>query len=505
VTGRRRLLAFAAAALAAAAGPAAGARAAGDLAIGIEDERILLDEPHRAPAAVAEWAALGIDVVRVHARWNRLAPAADATHRPSGFRPADPEDPRYDWTELDRAVALLRGAGLDVALTVTGPGPLWTSGRPALKNPRYKPKASEFGAFARAVARRYTGQIKRYLIYNEPNIPGWLDPQLDCVTRRGHRYPDCTPVAPHLYRALANAAIPAIRAEDPAAEVLIGELAPIGRPPRSDRSTMAPLPFFRALGCVDARFKAIRTGACRGFKAVSADGIGHHPHPVDLAPGAPSGEPGWAKMGDLPRFERTLDRLTSRGRIRTTGGGRLPLHLTEFGYQTSPPDHAIGIPVSRHAAWVQQATYLAWKDPRVHSLVHYQWEDEPVRYRGTGSLSYSGWQSGLHYVNGRPKPALESVMAPLVVERRAAGSSRVWGQVLGDRVTEVTLERDGGAGFRPLARIQTNAFGFWSRTLRLDPGDDLRFRWSDPARTAPRISRVVTVPSSPRTKLSAAR
>jgi hypothetical protein len=489
VTRRRRAIVLAVAALAAVAGPAAGARAAGDLEIGIEDERLLLDDPGRAPGVVAAWAALGFDVVRVHARWGRLAPAATARRRPSGFNPSNPDDRRYDWTELDRAVGLLRAAGLKIALTVTGPGPLWTSGKPSLRNPRYRPKPSEFAAFSRAVSRRYSGQIERYLLWNEPNIAGWLDPQSHCVRRRGRRYPVCTPVAPHLYRGLVRAATPAIRAEDPGAQILIGELAPVGYPARSDRTTMAPLPFFRALGCVDSRFKPIRTGDCRRFRPATADGIGHHPHPVDLAPDERSREPGWAKMGDLPRLERTLDRLTARRRLRTTGGGRMPLHLTEFGYQTSPPDHAIGITLARHAEWLQQTAYQSWRDPRVHSLFYYQWEDEPVRYRGPGSLTYAGWQSGLLYVDGRPKPALDAVTAPLYVDRKR---SRVWGQLLGRPAEEVTLQRATGSGFQTLATVPTDAEGYWTRSMHVAPGEDLRFTWADPVRNVTRSSRVAT-------------
>jgi hypothetical protein len=487
----RRALVLAAALVAVALVPATPALAAGDLQVGVEDERLLLDEPDRAADTVAAWQALGISVSRVHARWSRLAPRPDSARKPSGFRASDPDDPRYDWTELDRAVSLLRAAGIKIDLSVTGPGPLWSSGKPSLRNPRYRPKPAEYEAFARAVARRYKGQIQSYLIWNEPNIAGWLDPQFDCARRRGRTV--CTPVSPHLYRGLVRAATTAIRSADAGAEILAGELAPKGGPGRSARTTMTPLDFFRAFGCVDGRYRPIRTGLCRGFKPASIDGIGHHPHPVDIAPDEPSGVAGWAKMGDLPRFIRALDRLTAGGRIRTTGGGKLPLHLTEFGYQTSPPDHAIGIPVSRDAVWTQQAEYLAWRNPRVHTFMHYQWEDEPVRYRGPGSLAYAGWQSGLRYVDGRAKPTLSAMAAPLVVDRTRSGAARVWGQVLGGRAKEVTLERDAGGGFKPLVSVATNAFGFWARTVRVGSGDELRFTWRDPARDTTDDSRVARV------------
>lgn len=452
---RRAVLAAALAAVALAA-PAA---AAPGLEIGMEDERLLLDEPARAPEVVAAWQSAGVDVVRIHARWSKLAPA----HRGGP----------YDWTELDRAIGLVRAAGMQVMLSVTGPGPVWTSRAPWRDNPRYKPDPRLFGAFAEAVARRYGDRVDRYLVWNEPNIPGWLDPQLSC------RKKVCTPAAPHLYRELVQAAVPAIKAADPGSEVLIGELAPVGRRPRSARSAMAPLPFLRALACVDERYRPIRTGPCRGFRPVYADAIGHHPHGVLSAPDEPSLDPGWAKMGDLPRLFAVLDRLTAMRRLVAPAatGGRFMLHLTEFGYQTSPPDHAIGITLGKQSRWLQQAAYLAWRDPRVRSLVHYQWEDETVRYRSPGSFAYAGWQSGLLYVNGKPKPALATFEAPLVAD---SVRGRLWGQVRPGGRAEVTLLRRQDGEFRPVTDIRTDERGYWTRTMPIEPGAEYRFSWTSP-------------------------
>ena len=463
-----------AAAAAAALCPSAALAAAG-LEVGIEDERLLLDDPVAAPAAVAAWRDLGVEVVRVHARWNRLAPRPTARRRPGGFDAADPGDPRYDWTELDRAVALLRGAGLRVALTLTGPGPLWASRRPSLGDPRYKPDPRAYRAFAAAVARRYRGLIERYLLWNEPNLPGWLSPQHAC-SRPGR----CTPVAPHLYRDLVRAAVPVLRAADPEAEIAIGELAPVGYRPRSNLTATPPLAFLRAFGCVDRRFRPLRDGACRGFRPASADALGHHGHGIRQAPDQPSRERDWAKLGDLPQLERTLDRLTRRGRIRAPNR-RLDVHITEFGHQTSPPDHATGITLERQASWLQQASYIAWRDPRVRSITFYQWHDEPVRYRGPGDLAYAGWQSGLHFVDGSPKPALAGFVAPLVLDRRGGGFVRAWGQVRPGGRHVVTLEQQSDGGpFVALESIPTDERGYWALTIPAARGDGLRVSWRPP-------------------------
>ncbi len=75
----RRAVLLAGTALLAAAAPTAAA----PHMVGIEDERLLLHSPERAAQAVAQWQAAGIDVVRIHARWNDLAPGG--RRRPAGF------------------------------------------------------------------------------------------------------------------------------------------------------------------------------------------------------------------------------------------------------------------------------------------------------------------------------------------------------------------------------------------------------------------------------------
>ena len=82
------------------------ARAAG-LEIGMEDERLLLGHPDAAGEAVAEWKALGVDVVRIHAQWWNIAPK----RKPPAFRASDPADPRYNWAALDLAVSTRAARG----------------------------------------------------------------------------------------------------------------------------------------------------------------------------------------------------------------------------------------------------------------------------------------------------------------------------------------------------------------------------------------------------------
>src|SRR6202008_3180757 len=111
--------------------------------------------------------------------------------------------------------------------------------------------------FATAVAKRYASRVDRYILWNEPNISIWLSPQARC--RKGR----CTPVSPHLYRALARPAYPAIADHDPVAEIVIGALSPRGQRLRAANTVMRPLLFLRCLGWRSDGWLRNTRGGCR--------------------------------------------------------------------------------------------------------------------------------------------------------------------------------------------------------------------------------------------------
>src|SRR3954447_25245115 len=139
-------LALLMAAVLAAAG-AASADAAGP-EVGVSDDRIMLVGGADADRVVAEWRADGVDVVRMFALWSRIAPRRDSVRPPAGFGAANPFAKGYTWGPLDEAVRRVRAAGLRVMLTVSGPGPLWSSGSPARRNAHYRPNAARYAQFA---------------------------------------------------------------------------------------------------------------------------------------------------------------------------------------------------------------------------------------------------------------------------------------------------------------------------------------------------------------------
>ena len=474
----RRELIKAAAVLAA----AAPAHAAKDLQVGIADDALLTYAPsdQAADALAATWASQGIAVVRIVAAFGSVAPGATSTTIPELFDPGDPESPGYDWFGLDRAVRVVRAHGMGVILTVTGPVPYWATAQPNLQNSRYRPRPDRFAQFARAVALRFGPQVDRYEIWNEPNFPLWLQPQFTCI--EGGR--TCTPESPGIYRGLFNGAAPAIRGADPGAQILFGGLGPRGDNPRRANAVMRPLTFIRALGCVDDKLKAVRRGSCRGFRPISADGLGYHPHSRKNTPDQPNPQLDEAAVADLPRLEALLDAIQRRGGIRKSGRpGRLPLYFTEYGYQTSPPDVFDGVSLAKQAKLLQQANYVFWRDPRVRAVIQYEWRDEPLG-RGTQkstNLAASGWQSGLLFGDGRAKPALASFANPFWVDLPAgAKTATLWGQVRpGGRATVAVQQRVGGGGWTTVKKVATDAHGYFTLRRDVRRTSDFRYTWVD--------------------------
>jgi len=436
---------------------------------GMEDEGLVLSNQLLALKAVDDWHALGVDVVRIHARWWEIAP--QGTKKPAGFNANNPNDPQYRFANLDNAVAIVRNAGINVMLTITGPGPVWTSTEPSKNEGRWKPSPTEYASFARAVATRYKAQVSRYLLWNEPNQKGWLQPQWQ---KSGKTW---TPVSPHIYRGLVNAAVPAVKAADPGSETVIGELAPVGNRAISALTPMEPLPFLRSLGCVDDKYKNVKTGLCKGFKAPTATSLGYHPHPQQRAPDAINKDLDQAQFGDLPRLFTAIDKLRAHKRLKVGKN----IHLTEFGYETSPPDAASGISLALQSRYVQQAAYIAWASKRVIGLSQYQWDDEPVENQGSGTKRYANWQTGLRFNDSKPKPVLSVMPSPFIIDQApGAKTGLLWGMVRPDFQGQVVIElrAKGSSEFKELARISPASDGVWSKKVTLTAGAAYRYRWT---------------------------
>jgi hypothetical protein len=92
-------------------------------------------------------------------------------------------------------------------------------------------------------------------------------------------------------------------------------------------------------------------------------------------------------LGNLSVLIKQLNGLYGRGKR---------LWITEYGYQTRPPDRLFGVPYATQAKYVQQAYALAKKTRRVDMMIWFLIRDE---------RRLSGWQSGVMTSAGKRKPS----------------------------------------------------------------------------------------------------
>jgi hypothetical protein len=466
------------------------ASAAPNLEVGIADENVLTGQtPGGTDATVAKWKASGVQDVRIFAQWDKFAPDAKKTKAPAGLVADDPAS--YDLSVLDQKIDAVVKHGLNVTLVVTGPGPVWGSQEAARLNGAWKPDPKKFAAFATAIAKHVGTRVDRYIVWNEPNVKTWLQPQYVCVGRKVGK-DKCESTAPHLYRDLARAGYAAIHAADPTSRVAVGGTSSFGTALAiSTNATTQPLNFLRTMGCVNRKYQRIRTGVCKGFKPVTGEALAYHPHSTRYSPGKADPDTANARMADLPRLIKVIDRLTAGGRLKVAGAKKLPLWLDEYGYQTNPPDKVDGFQSPSLAAqYLQWGWSLAARNPRVQTLTQYEWFDEPL---GEGDRAFNRWQSGLYTFDGKPKP-LAAVFANPIFGWRTGKAAYVWGQVRpGDTATSVRLERRSGSSFKAYKTVKTDGSGVFQVKVPRSTSARYRFVYVDPNTQADVTSAATTM------------
>jgi Cellulase (glycosyl hydrolase family 5) len=349
----------------------------------LQDDAVFL---HRSDAETAaamdQLRDLNVDWLRITAGWGVIE-----TERG--------RYPEANWAPLDRAVRLAAERELKVNIDIAFWAPEWAVARRLgiEGRERWAPDPEQYARFAAAVAARYP-QAAAFTVWNEPNHNVFLMPQWE---RRGERW---RPASPRVYRDMLRASVPAIRAAAPDALVLIGALSSIGTAHgRAENDRMAPLLFLRELACVDERYRPLRTRGCRDFERLPGDGFSHHPYSTTLPPWEPDPAPDNVRMADLGRLVAAL------GKLRDRFEGELPIYLTEFGYQTNPPDPTWEHTPADQARYLEAAEGIARSIPQVRSSAQFLLRDLPRRDGPTAADQWRDYQSGLLYEDGRPKPA----------------------------------------------------------------------------------------------------
>jgi hypothetical protein len=383
---------------------------------GIQDDTWLEFGPGKLDQRLTTFKRLGVPLVRFTLRWNEIA-----LRRPKNA--ASPTDRAYDWHRPDRILLGLRRHGLTPVLTVVGTPP-WANGR---RPPNFAPPhPRDFSRFATAAARRYPW-VRYWLIWNEPNKRLWL-----------------RPTKPRVYvEHLLNPGYDAIHAVLPHARVGGGVTGP-----RGANGGVSPGDWIRGMARAHAKF----------------DAYAHHPYPA-----SPSETPSSGGCKNCPWI--TMATIRKLLILVKRHFGSKPIWLTEYGYQTNPPDTFLGVPLKRQATMLSLAAMRAWRLPRVTMFFQYLYRDEP---------QLSRFQSGLVFADDRWKPSLQGFRLPFAQMGREGDRAVVWGQVRGGRHGRKTyrlevLQKNVWKPIRPV-RL-TNDDGIFVRKIRLKRGALLRV-WS---------------------------
>lgn len=406
------------------------------------------------------WLARAVDerasIVRLDANWREIAP-----RRPPAADVADPGWAGYEFAALDRAVISAHLHGLSIMITVSA-APAWAEGahRPKSAPPAtWRPNAAALGAFAQAIALRYSGTftpagasaplpaVRYWQAWNEPNLSTYLMPQWEAAG--GHT----KAASPGIYRNMLDAfyrgihaAASALGARAPNERVLSAGTAPYGEPPGGPR--MPPAEFVRDMLCLTRALTPERCPQHADF-----DILDHHPYSIE--------GPYWhalnrddvaiADMGKLIRPLRAAERLHLLG-----GAKHHEVWVTEVSWDSDPPDPH-GVPAATQALWLEQTLQLLWSEG-VSTVLWYKIVDAPPvpSYATT-------YQSGTYLLDGRAKPSATAFRFPFVLaseggKQANARDPLLWGK---------------SPGGRSAVQIQAQSRGRW-RTVEV-----LRPRQSD--------------------------
>ncbi len=417
----------------------------------------------------AQMEALGVKALRIELEWAAVAPAPTSATKPA-FEAGSPS--AYDWGLYGSAIARAKALHWPVLLTVTSPVPRWATSN---KKAPYvtRPDAKDFQEFMTAVGRALGGEVSVFSIWNEPNHPAFLQPQWNS---------NGTPASPRIYRGLYQAGYAGLQAAGLShPKVLFGETAPTGfdtvnrrrEGARAMNHDVAPLAFLRSALCLNARYRP--AGSCGKLQM---SGYAHHAYGKGVNPHYAAAGSDNVTIGALSRLSGALNKAAAAHAIPAG----LPIYLTEFGIQ-SYPNRELGVPVSTQAEFDAIAEKIAWGNSRVAAFSQYLLRDDPLGGK-PGSLLTGGtvgFQTGLEYVTGKPKPLYAAWPVPLVVAKSGHRFS-LWGLIrpaTGTTKLTVLVSAKGSKAYRTLKTVRTDSHGYWSLSSSVK-GSYWRVKWVSP-------------------------
>jgi hypothetical protein len=141
---------------------------------------------------------------------------------------------------------------------------------------------------------------------------------------------------------------------------------------------------------------------------------------------------------------------------------------------------------------------MTWRLPWVRALAQFLLiDDKPKAGEKRGSLAYwSTFQTGLEFLNGKPKPAYDTFSIPIWLATSDHRHATVWGDVrpaheVGGATAQLQFQADGSSDWTTVQQIQTN--GFLLAHVSLPAAGHVRLAWLDESTGDTHFSRAASV------------
>ncbi len=310
------------------------------------------------------------------------------------WAPGETEPTADDVTALSNVVAAADLSGMRPLVTVMPFGSKTT--------PLGTDMQTQFAQFAAAVVTKVPG-IEDVIVGNEPNLNRYWLPQFNA---------DGTDAAAPAYESLLALTYDALKAASPNVTVYGGAVSPRGGDkPGTGRDTHSPTVFIKDMG---AAYRA--SGRTEPIMDVYVQHV--YEDNSSEPPGTQHAKTTTISIAD---YGKLVSLLGTAFDGTAQPGSTLPILYGEFGVESQIPaakaklytgtEPATTKPVDEatQALYYTQAIQLAFCQPNVMGLLLFHVTDE---------TALAGWQSGVYYADGKPKPSRDVVRTAAVQSRR---------------------------------------------------------------------------------------
>jgi hypothetical protein len=412
----------------------------------------------------------GASIIRLGMDWD----ATSKTKPPSLAVERDPSWAGYDWSETDSTVRSTAGAGLTPLMLISN-APAWAEGpnRPqvSIKYPAgsWRPSAVDYGAFAQAAAKRYSGtypdpdfpgqmlpRVKYWQGWNEPNISLYLTPQWTKVHGRFHD------TSADIFRGLLNNFYKGVKAVDKTNVVVTAGTSPFGDPPGGLR--VPPAQFWRDVFCLSGR-TALKKVRCKG-SPVHFDVLAHHPYPIG-PPRRHSPNPDDVVIADFDRLSKPLSAAIRKGTVAPRT--RKQLWATELSWDSKPPDPN-GIPERLQAIYMEGAFSELYTEG-VSAVIWFNMRDQYPNPDYDSTLQSGIYFRGDTIVEDTKKLSFTSYSFPFTAYIKK-GKTQLWG--LAPAPGDVTIQVQSGPNWTTVAHVNARSNRLFLGTARIKAGRNVR-------------------------------